>query len=116
VHQSLPQVEIVAGQIRQGFLNIILNALDAMPDGGELTVATGWDRDHQAVWISFTDTGVGIPEEDQPRIFEPFFTRKFRGTGLGLTISYSIVERHGGRIELESRVGQGSRFTVFLPI
>jgi two-component system NtrC family sensor kinase len=112
----LPQVEIVAGQIRQVFLNIILNALDAMPDGGELTVATGWDRDHQAVWISFTDTGVGIPEEDQPRIFEPFFTRKFRGTGLGLTISYSIVERHGGRIELESRVGQGSRFTVFLPI
>jgi len=112
---GLPLIETVAGQINQVFLNIILNALDAMPDGGELTVTTGWNGDRQAVRISFTDTGEGIPAEDIPRIFEPFFTRKLKGTGLGLTISYGIVERHGGRIEVESRVGEGSTFTVILP-
>jgi len=111
----LPPVETVAGQIKQVFLNIILNALDAMPGGGELTVATGWDRDQQVVWIAFTDNGVGIPAEDLPHIFEPFFTRKLKGTGLGLTISYGIVERHGGRITVESQAGKGSTFTVFLP-
>jgi len=113
---ELPLVEMVAGQIKQVFLNIILNALDAMPDGGELTVATGWDRDRRAVWIAFTDNGVGIPAEDIPHIFEPFFTRKPGGTGLGLTISYGIIERHGGRIEVESQIGRGSTFTVFLPV
>ena len=113
---KLPPVEVVAGQIKQVFLNIILNALDAMPDGGELTVATGWDRDRRAVWIAFTDNGVGIPAEDISHIFEPFFTRKPGGTGLGLTISYSIIERHGGRIEVESQIGRGSTFTVFLPV
>jgi len=112
----LPPVEAVASQIKQVFLNIILNALDAMPDGGELTVTTGRDRDRQAVWIAFTDNGVGISAGDIPHIFEPFFTRKFKGTGLGLTISYGIVEQHGGRIEVESQIGQGSKFTVFLPI
>ncbi len=113
---KLPPVEVVAGQIKQVFLNIILNALDAMPDGGELTVTTGRNRDRRAVWIAFADNGVGISAEDLLHIFEPFFTRKFRGTGLGLTISYSIIERHGGRVEVESQVGQGSTFTVFLPI
>ena len=112
---KLPPVEAVTGQIKQVFLNIILNALDAMPDGGELSVTTGWDREQQAVWIAFTDNGIGISAEDLPHIFEPFFTRKGGGTGLGLTISYGIVERHGGRIEVESQIGQGSTFTVFLP-
>jgi len=113
---KLPPVRAVTSQIKQVFLNIILNALDAMPDGGELIVTTGWDGDRQTVWIAFTDNGIGIPMEDMPHIFEPFFTRKSKGTGLGLAVSYSIIERHNGHIEVESRVGQGSKFTVFLPI
>jgi two-component system NtrC family sensor kinase len=113
--QRLPLVEVVPDQIKQVFLNILLNALDAMPDGGKLTVRTGWDAHRLEVWISFSDTGQGIPVDEIPRVFEPFYTTKLKGTGLGLAISYSIVERHGGHIGVESEVGAGSTFTVFLP-
>jgi PAS domain S-box-containing protein len=112
---DLPPVEAVEGQLKQVFLNLVLNALDAMPGGGELAVETGWDSGHQEGWISFADTGEGIPAGEIPRIFEPFYTTRPKGTGLGLAVSYSIVERHGGRIEVASRVGTGSTFTVFLP-
>jgi PAS domain S-box-containing protein len=112
---DLPLVETVVGQLQQVFLNIILNALDAMPGGGELVVETGWDDDRREVWISFADTGEGIPAGEIPRIFEPFYTTRPEGTGLGLSVSYSIVERHGGRIEAASQVGAGSTFTIFLP-
>ncbi len=114
--RRLPLAEAVADQLRRVFLNIILNAMDAMPQGGELTVASGFDRQRQEVWISFADTGEGIPAEAMPLIFEPFYSSRPRGTGLGLAISYGIVERHGGRIEVQSKVGVGSTFTVFLPI
>ncbi len=112
---GLPPVEAMAGQLKQVFLNIILNALDAMPEGGELAVETGWDGHRQEVWISFADTGEGIPAEKIPNIFEPFYTTRLKGTGLGLAISYGLVERHGGRIEVKSQVGEGSIFTIFLP-
>ncbi len=112
----LPLVEAVSGQLKQVFLNIVLNALEAMPEGGELTVRTGWDGVKQEGWIAFTDTGEGISAENLPRIFEPFYTTRLKGTGLGLAISHDIVERHGGRIEVESEVGRGSTFTVWLPI
>ncbi|HFD39977.1 MAG TPA: PAS domain-containing protein, partial [Anaerolineae bacterium] len=112
---DLPLVEAVSDQLRQVFLNIVLNALDAMPQGGTLTVASGVNRDAGEVRVSFTDTGNGIPAENIPRIFEPLFSTKPRGTGLGLAISYGIIERHGGRIEVQSQVGQGSTFTIVLP-
>jgi signal transduction histidine kinase len=89
--------------------------LDAMPNGGELAVETGWDGSRRQVWASFADTGEGIPADETLRIFEPFYTTRSNGTGLGLAISYDIVERHGGRIDVASQVGVGSTFTVLLP-
>ncbi len=114
--QDLPVVRCVDAQLKQVFLNIILNALDAMPNGGEIFLATGLHDEAREVWISFTDTGRGISESDMMHIFEPFYTTRLNGVGLGLTISYSIVERHGGRIEVFSEEGSGSTFTVFLPM
>jgi signal transduction histidine kinase/DNA-binding response OmpR family regulator len=113
---ELPLVQAVAGQLKQVFLNIILNALQAMPKGGELTVESGWDDPAGEVYVVFADTGVGIPDDEMDLLFEPFFTTRPEGTGRGLTVSYSIVEQHGGRIEVESHVDVGSTFTVVLPI
>ncbi len=113
---DLPPVEAVADQLRQVFLNIIFNAQQAMPQGGELIVATQWQAREGEAHISFTDTGVGIAAEQMPHLFEPFYTTRLEGTGLGLTISYSIVERHGGRIEVESQMGVGSTFAIILPV
>jgi hypothetical protein len=106
--------------LEQVFLNILKNAIDAMPDGGRLGVAMGV-RERGAerfLEIRISDTGVGIPAEHLPRIFDPFFTTKEvgRGTGLGLSVSYGVVRAHGGFIEAQSEVGTGSTFTVVLPI
>ncbi len=97
-------------QLRQAFLNLILNAVNAMQNGGVLTVATSMAGD--GVRITFSDTGEGIPEEVKSRLFEPFFTTRDTGTGLGLSITKRIVEDHGGRITIESEVGKGT--TVIL--
>ncbi len=119
--RDLPPVQAMVGQLKQVFLNIILNALDAMPEGGDLIVKTGWEEPNAKIngwgelWIAFTDTGVGMSEQEIAHIFSPFYTTKPNGTGLGLAISYDIIERHGGRIEVRSQVGKGSTFTVFLP-
>lgn len=110
-------------QLQQVFLNLIANAMDAMPDGGILTVETGpvdslSERDASRwVRIQFTDTGRGIAPEDQRRIFDPFFTTKERGegTGLGLTVCQGIIRAHQGTVEMESRVGSGTTFAIFLP-
>jgi two-component system NtrC family sensor kinase len=106
-----------SGQIRQVFLNIILNAIQAMPDGGELDISTGRWRSEAAegVEITIRDTGTGIPKDNIRDIFQPFFTTKEEGTGLGLAISYGIVKEHDGIIEVESEVGQGTTFRIFLP-
>jgi len=112
---DLPSVEAVGDQLKQVFLNLLLNALQAMPTGGELVTATGWNAARGEVWISFRDTGVGIPAEHLSHIFEPFYTTRSGGTGLGLAINYQIVERHNGRIEVKSQAGKGSVFTVCLP-
>jgi signal transduction histidine kinase/HAMP domain-containing protein len=103
-------------EIKQVFINIVNNALQAMPQGGELKIRANVDRQGEAV-IEFSDTGVGIPEEDRKKIFEPFFSTKGegRGTGLGLSISERIIHNHSGRIEVESAAGQGTTFRVVLP-
>jgi two-component system NtrC family sensor kinase len=106
-----------SGQIRQLFLNIILNAFQAMPDGGELDISTGsWiSGSAEGVEITIRDTGTGIPKADLQDIFKPYFTTKEEGTGLGLAISYGIIKGHDGDIEVESEVGQGTTFRIFLP-
>ena len=108
-------VALDSGQMKQVFLNLITNAAQAMPKGGRLRLRTARLGDEVA--ISVSDTGRGIPPELQARIFDPFFTTKptGQGTGLGLSISLGIVEKHGGRVSVESQVGQGSTFTVWLP-
>ena len=103
-----------ASELREVFVNMILNALDAMPAGGKLRIATA--AKGASVQISFTDSGIGMTREVSEHIFEPFFTTKgVKGMGLGLAVSYSIVERHGGRIEAISSPGRGTTFTITLP-
>jgi two-component system NtrC family sensor kinase len=115
---QLPRIIADPSQLQQVFMNIIINAAEAMDGRGTLTIRTSLDSDKEKIKIAFTDTGHGIRPEDMPRLFEPFFTTKEvgKGTGLGLAISYSIIQKHQGTIEVESRVGQGSTFTVILPL
>jgi signal transduction histidine kinase len=113
---DLPLLTLSANGIKQTFLNLISNAVHAMPYGGTLTVSTEQVRGEVAVRIA--DTGTGIPDENLPHIFDPFFTTKpvGQGTGLGLSVSLGIVQEHGGRITVLSRLGEGTLFTVWLPI
>ncbi len=116
---DLPSAVIDAKQIEQVAVNIIVNAIDAMPGGGDLEVRTRLTQDGGGRWIEFEikDTGCGIPPEITDRIFDPFFTTKppGKGTGLGLAIAYGIVSEHGGRIHVDSRAGAGTTVTVRLP-
>jgi signal transduction histidine kinase len=117
--QDLPWILVDVNQMKQVLLNLIHNALQAMPTGGELTISTASASRNGRDWIRVfvQDTGVGIPKLDQARIFEPFYTTKGDqgGTGLGLSVTYGIVTDHAGQIEVESLPGAGSRFTVWLP-
>jgi len=110
---DLPEVRCNSDQLRQVFLNLILNAIDAMPQRGTLTVRTLAGRSVAVVEVQ--DTGMGIPADIRDRLFEPFFTTKPTGTGLGLSISGHIVTQHGGQIAVESAEGQGSTFRITLP-
>lgn len=110
----LPQAPLDPAQIKQVLVNLIKNAMQAMSSGGLLTVRTGSVAEE--VWVSVSDTGGGIPHEQLNRIFEPFYTTKKKGSGLGLMIVQRIVRAHGGRIELDSRVGQGTTFKIWLPM
>jgi PAS domain S-box-containing protein len=108
-------VKVVPDRIQQVFLNLILNAIDAMPQGGRLSVTVERTHDPVGGFIEFRDTGVGIPPEVQSRLFDPFHTTKPEGLGLGLFISQSIVREHGGEIQVESAPGEGTSFTIWLP-
>jgi len=113
---DLPNINAVSDQLKQVFLNLVINAIEAMPQGGELCIETKLSEDGDGLSMAFTDTGVGLSEKEQENIFEPFFTTKATGTGLGLSVSYGIIERHGGRIEVQSELGKGATFTVYLPL
>jgi len=114
--EPLPDVECVPSQLNQVFMNLLVNAAQAITDRGTITIACGTRGDE--VWIEIEDTGCGMQPDVAKRIFDPFFTTKpvGQGTGLGLSVSYSIVKRHGGRIEVDSTPGQGTRFRVWMPI
>lgn len=121
--KAVPLVKGNGAHLKQVFLNFILNALDAMPQGGELLVNTWLGEMYSsnggqvqpAVGIEFRDSGHGISSEIQARLFEPFFTTKEEGTGLGLAVSHGIISAHGGQIQVESEVGKGTAFIVLLP-
>ncbi len=112
----MPEVECVPSQLNQVFMNLMVNAAHAIAEKGTITIATGVDGD--LAWISVADTGSGIAPENLRRIFDPFFTTKpvGQGTGLGLSVSHNIVAKHGGRLEVESVLGRGTRFRVNLPL
>ncbi len=113
---DLPLVPMVPDQMAQVFLNIVINAIEAMPSGGDLWLETAVSEDGEWVQVYFRDTGPGLSSEEIANLFEPFYTTKPSGTGLGLAISYGIVERHGGLIEVSSQPGQGVTFIVKLPV
>jgi two-component system NtrC family sensor kinase len=113
---NLPTINAVSDQLKQVFLNIVINAIEAMQQGGKLCIETKLSEDGDWLSVAFTDTGLGLSEKEQENIFEPFFTTKVTGTGLGLSVSYGIVERHGGRIEVQSELSEGATFTVYLPL
>jgi PAS domain S-box-containing protein len=101
-------------QLEQVIVNLIVNAIQAMPDGGRLTIRT--NQNGEWVMISVKDTGQGIPPKNIPKLFTPFFTTKEKGSGLGLAISHGIIEQHGGTFSVESKVGKGTTFTIRLPV
>jgi signal transduction histidine kinase len=106
------------GQLRQMIVNLAVNAVQAMPEGGTITITTAADQDRGTARLTVEDTGIGMSDEVVSKIFLPFFTTREadRGTGLGLAVVHGIVTSHGGRIEVHSQPDQGSRFDVFLPL
>jgi len=114
IEPNLPDVMIDRKNLKQALLNIVKNAIAAMPDGGVLTISASVKNDELQIAVS--DTGIGIPEELMTKIFEPYFTTKESGTGLGLTITFKIVKEHNGEITVESTPSKGSTFTIHLPL
>ncbi len=111
---DLPEIAVLPDQLTQVFMNLIINAIEAMPQGGKLFVSTL--ADDQGLSIVIEDSGVGIRSDDAAKIFEPFFTTKSSGTGLGLAVSYGIIQQHGGRIDVTSIPEEGTTFTIWLPL
>jgi two-component system NtrC family sensor kinase len=114
--ENLPMLEVDADQLEQVFFNMFINAGQAMPNGGALIITTKLVEDGSVVQIVIEDTGTGISKENLDRIFDPFFSTKAqKGFGLGLSVSYGIIKNHGGRVDVISREGEGTRFTIYLP-
>jgi signal transduction histidine kinase len=114
---ELPEVQCLPSEINQVFMNLLVNAAHAVDKArGSITIRTGTQGEH--AWVEIEDDGCGIPKENLSRIFDPFFTTKpvGKGTGLGLSLSYGIVQKHGGRLEVDSEPGRGTRFRVTIPV
>ena len=113
---AIPEQMLDKGQLQQALINLILNAVEATQEGGRITVRTALHREKHLVRIEIEDNGAGIHKDHLNKLFEPFFTTKESGTGLGLAITHGIIEQHGGTIEVESTIGQGTLFVIHLPI
>ena len=111
----IPEMLLDVNQMEQVFINFLVNAMEAIPDEGVVTIRTGEDGERKGITIEIEDNGIGISEEYKDRIFEPFFSTKPKGTGLGLPVNFGIVEKHQGRITAFSEPGQGTRMVVWLP-
>ena len=116
LNQNLPQIRVDKDKVEQVFWNLMINASEAMPGGGTLNISSQFSTDKKYIEIEFIDTGKGIPKVNINKLFDPFFSTKSSGTGLGLAVSYGIIEQHQGKIEVKSELGQGSVFTISLPI
>jgi len=114
--QMLPRVILDREQMKQVILNLLLNSVQAMPEGGRLRLSGQVMEDNRWIQLSIQDTGIGIPPEDMGRLFDPFFSTKEGGIGLGLSIAHRIIDQHGGKIQIESTFGQGTLFTLWFPI
>jgi signal transduction histidine kinase len=118
---DLPTTDYTAwgdgAQVQQCIMNLIFNAIDAMPQGGQMRVAGGIDKQGEMVWLAVADTGHGIEAEEVPHIFEPFYSTKSdgKGVGLGLSMVYGIIREHNGTVEVDSELGKGSTFRIKLP-
>jgi two-component system NtrC family sensor kinase len=113
---NLPSTKCYPQKLNQVFINLLINAIQAIEKKGKIKIKT-WEKDG-SIWVTVSDTGCGIPRENQSKIFEPFFTTKEvgKGTGLGLSISYEIMQRHKGEISFESKEGKGTAFTIRMPV
>lgn len=116
--ERLPQIHAVSDQIKQVFLNMLINAADAYRQRGGVIAVSTRQEDENTVAVAISDNGIGINPADMDRIFQPFYTTKpeIKGTGLGLSVSYGIVQNHHGEIRVDSHPGEGSTFTILLPI
>jgi two-component system, sporulation sensor kinase E len=112
--ETIPSIPLDEGAMKRALLNLIKNAIIAMPEGGELRLQTRRDRDNVQIIVS--DTGVGIPEELQGKIFEPYFTTRDTGSGLGLTVVYKVIREHGGDLHMDSQSGRGTTFRISIPV
>jgi two-component system sensor histidine kinase HydH len=115
IPDDLPLIDLDSDRMNQVFLNLFLNSMEAMPDGGALTIEAGPEEDSGIIRINITDTGRGIEKKDLAHVFDPYFTTKQSGTGLGLSIVHRIIESHNGEVTIESEPGKGSKVTIFLP-
>jgi len=116
LNPRLPLIPLDKNKIQQVFWNLMINACEAMPEGGSLTITSRLGATGRQIEVLFADTGFGIPRENIHKLFDPFFTTKSAGTGLGLAVSYGIIQQHGGAIDIKSEVGRGSVFTIRLPL
>jgi two-component system sensor histidine kinase AtoS len=114
--EPLPLITVDREQIKQVILNLLMNAIQAMPGGGQLSMSGRFSRDGYWVELTVQDSGVGIPPEDLDKLFDPFFSTKEGGIGLGLSIAHRIIDQHHGKIEVESNPGKGTLFTISLPV
>jgi len=116
VDENTPELYLDKGQIQQSVINLIMNAIEATEAGGSIWVTTAFKRYRERVDISVSDTGKGISEDDLSRVFDPFFTTKEKGNGLGLAITHGIIEQHNGAIDVSSKLGRGTTFTIKFPL
>jgi len=116
IPEKLPSMPLNDKKLEEAFMNFLSNAIEAMPDGGTLTVESSFSKKDNTITVNFADTGFGISQEDMDKVFEPFFTTKDDGTGLGLSLAYHIINAHSGDINVESKPGKGTAFLITLPL